>query len=125
MIDIYLAAPYSHPDARKRDKRVLMVNRMALKLMRMGITVFSPLTGSHELFLMSELDDDPTPLSGDFEYWEVYDRAILGVCQALVIYNLPGWYESRGVTSEIEIAKQMGKPVYESVEEYLEVRGNG
>lgn len=100
---IYLASPYTHPQLIVRRERFNAVCRKAAEMMRGGMLVFSPIAHSHP---MTEYGLPP-----EWDYWERYDRAMLERCTELVVFMLPGWRESKGVCAEIEIARQLGKPV--------------
>lgn len=98
---VYFAAPYSHPDPVVRESRFLAINEAASGLMREGVKLFSPISHTHPIAVAGGL---PT----GFDYWESYDRAILACCCRLIVYQLDGWRESKGVKAEIEIAKDLG-----------------
>ena len=100
---IYLAQPYSHPDPAVRERRYEAACRATAALMRAGLIVFSPIAHSHPLTRYG--------LPGDWQFWERYDRAHLEVCTCLAVLMLDGWKGSKGVQSEISIARQLGKPV--------------
>lgn len=97
----YLAVPYSDPDPEIRRSRFEAANRAAAKLMAAGEFVFSPISHTHPIALAGNL-----PLGWD--YWENYDRAILECCLRFVILTVDGWGQSKGIRSEIQIARQYG-----------------
>ncbi len=98
---IYLACPYSHPDRNVRIARFEAVNLVAGRLMREGHTVFSPISQNHPIAEACEL-----PLG--WEYWQNFDVAFLSFAEKLFVLTVDGWGESRGVTAEIQIAKEKG-----------------
>lgn len=98
---VYLAVPYSHPDAEVRERRFAAANKTAATLMRKGEHIISPISHTHPIALAGGL-----PLGWD--YWESYDRAILEACRKIVVLMLDGWRESKGITGEIAIAKELG-----------------
>lgn len=100
---IYLASPYSHPDPAVREARVLTVCHAAAALIRAGQHVFSPIAHSHPIAAYG--------LPTDWPFWEALLRNHLGRCDELVVLTMDGWRESVGVTAEIAIAKELGKPV--------------
>lgn len=103
---IYLASPYSHPDADVRWMRFEMACTAAANLMGRGEIVFSPIAHSHSLATIGSL---PT----DWDYWEKVDRHFIEVCDSVWVLMLDGWEESKGVHAEIAIAESLGKsPVY-------------
>jgi len=98
---IYLACPYSHPNRDIRVARFNAANRAAAALMAQGKHVFSPISHTHPI---AEAGDLPL----DWDFWASYDRTILGVCCEVVVLMLDGWKESKGVTAEIAIARELG-----------------
>jgi len=104
----YLACPYSDDDREVRLARFDAVNRVASELMRQGLHIFSPISHTHPI-----LESGGLPCGWD--YWAAYDRAVLSVCNKLIVLKLDGWERSIGVTAEVQIAVEMGLPI-----EYLE-----
>ena len=107
---IYLASPYSHPNAIVRERRFRAACRVAARLIRAGLVVFSPVAHGHAIALCG--------LPTEWEFWERHDRRFLEICDEVVVLTLDGWRESTGVRAEIQIAEQLGKPV-----RYLEPSG--
>jgi len=101
---VYLAIPYSHPDAEVREHRFREVNRVAGDLMRRGEHVFSPISHTHPIALSGDLPKD-------WEFWQAYGRAMLRACGKLSVLMQDGWQDSVGVQAEIAIAREMGLPV--------------
>lgn len=100
---IYLASPYSHPDGAVREQRFRDACCVTARLMERGLTVFSPIVHGHPLVSHG--------LPTDWPFWERFDREHLRRCDELVVLTLDGWRESIGVTAEIRIAGELGKPV--------------
>lgn len=100
---IYLASPYTHPDAAIREQRFHTVCRAAAALMRSGHMVFSPIAHSHPIAMHG--------LPTTWDFWERVDREYLRRCDELVVLTLDGWKQSRGVQAEVRIAGDLGKPV--------------
>ena len=96
---IYLASPYTDPDHTVMEDRFHKVCEKAGELMRQGHMIFSPIAHTHPIAVRCEL---PRP----FEFWEDYDRIILARCNALWIYQLPGWAQSKGVAREVVLAME-------------------
>jgi hypothetical protein len=104
MKKIYLAAPYSSPDAAVREERFRLVNIMAGNLMREGYCVFSPISHSHPI---AELMDDVD--NCDHDFWLKQDMSFLRYwADELWVLQLPGWNKSRGVEAEINKAVMFG-----------------
>ena len=100
---VYLASPYSHPDPTVRDERYQAVCQAVAAMLLAGQSVFSPIVYSHPLTAYGV----PT----DWSFWWRYDREMLSRCDRLVVLMLPGWQESVGVQAEIQLAREMDKPV--------------
>lgn len=105
---VYLACPYFHEDPQIVLSRFKQSNIAAGKLIKQKYIVFSPVSMSHPL---SEAGKLPT----NWEFWENFDRAFLGISSKLFVLKIPGWDTSISVKAEIEIAKELNLPV-----EYLE-----
>lgn len=100
---IYLASPFTHPDADVRERRFQEACRAAAALMRAGLTVFSPIAHSVPIARFG--------LPTNWEFWSQVDRDYLSRCDLLAVLTLPGWRESVGVTAEIEFAREFGLPI--------------
>src|SRR5260370_35643395 len=100
---IYLASPYSHPDAAIRKQRYHAACRATAEMMREGHIVFCPIAHSHPLVEHG--------LPTGWAYWERCDRAFLERGDEVAVLTLDGWQDSIGVQAEIRIATELGKPV--------------
>lgn len=99
---IYIAAPYSKCDPVTNTRDVIIV---ADDLMLFGYIPFVP----HITLFWHFLNPH------DINYWYKYDIAWLEKCDCLL--RLPG--ESPGADNEVRIAKELGMPVYYSVDEAI------
>lgn len=50
-------------------------------------------------------------LSGAWDFWAKFDRALLERCQKVIVIDIDGLAESVGVRAEIKIANELGIPV--------------
>ncbi len=101
---IYLASPYSHDDEAVRLKRHEDVCKVAARLMHEGTPVFSPIAHSCAVEKHFKAPEG-------FAFWMNQDIPILVCASKMVVLCLDGWRESRGVTRELEIARQFHIPV--------------
>lgn len=101
---IYLATPYSHPDQAVMEARFDAACRVTGELMQQGRKAFSPIAHTHPIAVRCDL-----PRGWDF--WHAYDLAMLQACTELIVVKMPGWEQSKGIAGEIEIMKQLGKPI--------------
>lgn len=107
---VYLASPYSHPDAIVREDRFKQICAIAGKLMEDGNVIFCPIAMSHPIALAHPV------LPTDWLYWETFDTEFIRASEKLIVAMMDGWESSTGVNAEIAIANEIGIPV-----EYLEV----
>ena len=100
---IYLASPYSkYPGGRQEAYDI--VCKKAAELMLEGHKIFCPIAHSHAIEQhMSDIQDG--------EFWLEQDFAVLYNCNALYVYQMPGWQDSVGVIREIAFAHQFRIPV--------------
>lgn len=98
---VYLACPYSHDDPVIREMRFKQANMAAGKLMERGYIVFSPLSHCHPISVQYRL---PT----DWEFWQKFCTTYVRLCNTMFVLMVPGWEESRGITEELKLAKELG-----------------
>jgi len=103
-IDVYLAGPYSHPDATVRRRRYEALTAEAARLTRDGLVVFSPITHTHALCTLHGLPRE-------FSYWQKAVRVLLLNSAALRVLRLPGWAFSQGLQQEIALAEENAIPI--------------
>lgn len=104
---IYLACPYSHPDHIVREKRFRLATDAAAKLIEQGHIIYSPITMTHPIDVV--LAEDTQTLGSD--YWVQFDEAFMAVCAEIVVLQVEGWDQSRGIQREIEYFQMQGRPV--------------
>lgn len=102
---IYLASPYSHPDAAVREARFKAACKKAAQYASKGIAVFSPIAHSHPV---ADYMNEAARM--DFDLWMRIDLPLLRMASELHVLCIEGWRSSRGVTREIEFATQIGIP---------------
>lgn len=102
----YVASPYSHPDLTKRKERYEIAVRTAKTLTRLGYSAFVPIAYD------GLWDTDPNyTVDHSWSFWEKIDLPILDRCAGLVLLEIPGWEQSRGVAGELDHCEKMGIPV--------------
>lgn len=100
----YLASPYSHDDPQVRDIRAAEVNRYAGLLMAQGVYCIPTIYLTHENAKRFGL---PT----DHVWWIGFNKALIDPSAGMIIAQLPGWDESKGIVQEINYCRSVGKPV--------------
>ena len=98
---IYLASPYSHPDAAVKAERAEKARRYTAEMIEAGHILFSPIVYGLAL--------DST-VGTQWRDWIAFDARMISACDELWVLMLPGWGESDGVAEEMEIAKDLGIP---------------
>lgn len=102
----YLASPYSDPSPIVRHQRFEAACRVAGRLMKQGVCVFSPIAHSHPI---EQCFDDG--VKEGHAFWLQQDFAVLEKCAKLIVLTLPGWEASRGVAAEIDFANRHDIPL--------------
>lgn len=102
---IYVAAPYSSPDATVVAQRMKAFSEVMASMIEQGEYPVSPLLNH----FLTERVKTNFPL--DWAFWHGYSKTLLEKCDALLVIKLPGWEESSGVQGEIAIATARGIPV--------------
>lgn len=104
---VYIASPYSHPDAKVRQDRFQRVLDFSALLLQKQIPVYSPIVFCHQIALDHAL---PT----DAKFWLSYNFAMLKPARNLYVYCITGWDKSIGVTAEVSfwLSQTHTHPVY-------------
>ena len=100
----YLASPYSHADATVRQARASLAEKAAVDLLHFGIYVFAPIPYNHPW--------EKYNVPGHWDFWADFDKTFVSRCDGVIILTLDGWDRSKGVTAELDFAKENNIPVY-------------
>ena len=101
----YLATPYSQwPHG--LDDAHRQACRLAWSLISRGVPVYSPIAHMHPIAMVGGLD--PT----DHELWLTVDEAMMAGAAELLIADLPGWRQSRGVAIEMRWFVGERRPIW-------------
>lgn len=98
---IYIASPYSHPDAAVRLARYEHAKRYTAELLRLGFAAFSPIVYGHGM---------ADAVGTHYEPWAKFNDAIISKCSAVHILALDGWKASRGIAHELMVAETYKVP---------------
>ena len=99
---VYLASPYAHPSAAVREARLEAVRYVCGQMVNQGKVVMAPLVYLGEL-----ASKGVHPPQG----WYAFDLQLLARSDELLVLQLPGWEDSKGVLVEIAGAQTKGMPV--------------
>lgn len=94
---IYLASPYTYPNAQVREERFEIVRRVTMDMLALGLPVFSPITYCHQF--ATEFDHGTSA-----EVWWNFNREMLKKADIFVVLLLDGWSTSSGVQQERALA---------------------
>lgn len=101
----YLATPYSKYEA-GIHMAFVDASVFAARLMQQGVRVYSPIAHTHPLAIYGNID----PF--DHDVWLPFDEAIMSVSDALLVVEMQGWKESRGIAHEIEFFEAHKLPIH-------------
>ena len=100
----YLASPYSkYPFG--LEAAFIDISRYAGDLIRNDVIVYSPIAHTHPVAMNSGLD----PL--DHTIWLPLDEPIMRKACGLIICMMDTWQESYGISEEIKMFKNLGRPI--------------
>lgn len=106
---MYIASPYTHSDPmirqRRFEKALDFTVWLALKYKLWG---FSPIGHSHHMGTMHP------ELPYTFGFWEAWNNTMIRASVGLVVLQIDGWENSKGIEAEIGYAGMIGKPIYMS-----------
>ena len=103
-LKIYLATPYSHEDEKIRQRRYWVAMEITAELMKEGNIVFSPIVYTHELAKKYNLPNN-------YEFWQNICERFIDWSDKVIVVDMPGMKESKGVEAELKYADSIGKPV--------------
>lgn len=91
---IYIATPYSHSDEAVRELRYKHACVLWRYLLVRGHDAFSPIVHAHPTAVRYAMPKG-------HEFWERWNRGMLDLARELIVAELPGWEESKGVRKEM------------------------
>lgn len=101
---IYLSSPYTHDNPFVRSYRFLESARAAAWiLIKLRLVVFGAIAHS-EAFV-------PYRLPVEWEFWADFDTVYIQRSKEVWVLCLPGYTNSMGVTTEVKIARDLGRRI--------------
>jgi len=104
---VYLGAPYSNPNPLWMKLRFELINIAAMQLILDGFVVFSPISHSHPI---ASTSSDKQAVQ-NYDLWLGQDNHFMEWADVLVVLELPGWRDSKGLKYEMEWFYKHNKPV--------------
>lgn len=111
---VYVAGAYSSGNVLGVLRNMKRGMRLATEAFQAGVLPFAPWFDYH--FLLQE-DDEKPPLTIDDIY--NYSMSFLENWAEAVLVQQEGWIESKGTVAEINRAKELGIPVFFTLESLL------
>lgn len=102
----YLATPYTKYKDGDIDAAFRDAAKLAAQLLRAGIKVYSPIAHCHPLSVHGKID----PL--DHSIWLPFNDTMLRASDVLIVAEMDGWDQSKGVGYEIEFFERTVKPIF-------------
>lgn len=81
--------------------------RLAGRLMKSGITCYSPIVYGHPIARYGGLD------ALDHAIWMPFDQVMMDRCDVLLVAHMEGWDVSKGIAIEVAAFESAGKPVFD------------
>lgn len=100
----YIASPYSHEKPEIVQARHAITMAYTAHLLSLRKIVFSPIVHCHGPAEFAKI-------SGKFSFWQKFNFTMLGQASKLIVLELPGWKESKGVAEEMAFAQGQGIPI--------------
>src|ERR1700752_1389041 len=101
---IYLAGPLTHSDPIKEEQRAQDHSRYAGKLLQAGYLIYSPIAETWNIGKYAKI-------GGKWETWREKDLLLLSKCDRMLILQLEGWNESKGVKGEVKFCLTNNIPI--------------
>src|SRR5271155_4291848 len=83
------------------------IARIAAKLTRAGVHVFSPIINSWPQSQYGGISHT------DLRIWYAVNETFMERCDTLIVARVEGWEKSKGLAGEIKYFERLGKPVFD------------
>lgn len=101
----YLASPYTNDDPKVVEMRVELAHQYYSLFTSHGLHIHNATYESHRAARTWKL---PT----HYQFWLEHNSAFIRPCAGIIIAEIDGWDQSKGVKSEIEEGRSLGKWIY-------------
>lgn len=101
---IYIASPYTSALVGVQEERFSQALQFTIACAKERLPVYSPIVYWHPLAKLGQL---PT----DADYWHATNMSFLRKADVVFLLALTGWDQSKGVQTELKVAKILGLPV--------------
>lgn len=101
----YLASPYIDDDQDTVEQRVRGAHEYFAEFTAFGVHVYNATYETHSAARLRKL---PT----HYQFWQERNSAFIKPSAGVIVAEIYGWSESKGVRSEIQEARDLGLPVY-------------
>lgn len=107
---IFISAPYTFTEGTPEANKIVEGRRyrdtldLCAQLRERGLHPISSVVHWHDIARIYGFPKDAS-------FWEEYNEQLLLRCDRMLVYKMPGWKTSSGVTIELKIARKEGIPV--------------
>lgn len=108
----YLSNPYNGTEIEKQQRAEICAE-VCFHFIKRKIPVISPIVHNHSIYQHPDIAPEINKLSGSerFDLIMGFDLALLKSAKAMLLLQLPGWQQSKGVAAELEFCQQNNIPV--------------
>lgn len=101
----YISNPYNGTEE-QREERAQLAARVCGELLKRDIHVWSPIVHNHALMKSVDFSlEERRSLMLDFDF------SLLRAARGMIVLEIEGWESSFGVKAEIDLCRELGKPV--------------
>lgn len=101
----YLASPYTNPDPDIVEYNYNEVLVYSWLLDCKGVYHFCPIAAKHCIA-------QRYALPSDYLFWKGFNRSIIKASIGIILADIPGWEQSKGVQHERREAVELNKPIF-------------
>ena len=101
----YLASPYTNPDPAIVEDNYNEVLVYSWLLDCKGIYHYCPIAAKHCIA-------QRYAMPGDYLFWEGFNDSFITPSLGIILADIPGWEQSKGVQHERRRAAELNKPLY-------------
>ncbi|GEM_PF-1106446 len=102
---LFVAGAYMNKDSNEINKNIHLAEQHSIELWNRGYKVFCPHLNTSHFEVKANAEE---------KAYKEFDMKMLQYCDA--VFALPNWQNSTGAKAEIEEAKQLGKPIFYSLD---------
>jgi len=103
---VFIASPFTHKYREVETMRFELACRAVKEYLMIGVHAISPIVHCYPIAQRHNLP-------GDYSFWRIYTKTLLKACSAMRVLQLPGWFNSTGISQEVAYANRFKIPMDE------------